>query len=76
MTGEIQLSDRYALNTILYADDWVLMLKSEDELHISAYHLNKIAKKYNSKISISKAKLMGMCSSIKMLKISDRRKNY
>lgn len=54
----------------VYADDQVLISKWEDELQISAHHLNTISKKYNLKISTSKRKEMGMCGSdIRRLKI-------
>jgi len=34
------------VNTILYADDQILMATSEDDLQTMAYHLNLIARKY------------------------------
>jgi hypothetical protein len=44
------------LGTILYADEQVLVFKSEDELQISAHHLHTSAQKYNFKPSASKTK--------------------
>ena len=41
----IQLNNRKLVNTILYADDQILMTTSEDELQTMAYHLNLIARK-------------------------------
>ena len=42
----IQLNNRKLVNTILYADDQILMATSEDYLQTVAYHLNLIARKY------------------------------
>jgi len=39
-----QLNNRKLVNTILYADDQILIATSEDELQRMAYHLNLIAK--------------------------------
>jgi len=36
----IQLNNRKLVNTVLYADDQILMATSEDELQTMAYHLN------------------------------------
>ena len=55
------LNSRKILNTILYADDQILMATSEDELQIMAYHLNRIAGKYKMTISSTKTKAMAMC---------------
>jgi hypothetical protein len=38
------------------------MAKSEAELQIKANELNKFAKKYDMKISLSKTKTTGLCS--------------
>ena len=38
------------VNTILYADDQILMATSEDELQTMAYRLNIIARKYRMTI--------------------------
>ena len=35
---------------MLYADDQMILAKTEDELQIAANTLNKIAQKYNMKI--------------------------
>jgi hypothetical protein len=50
----IQLTNRKKINTILYADDQILMATSEDELQTMAYHLNLIARKYKMNIPTSK----------------------
>src|SRR5215469_14118880 len=39
----LQLSNRKSVNTILYADDQILMATSEEELQTMAYRLNLIA---------------------------------
>jgi hypothetical protein len=45
-----QLNNRRLVNTILYADDQILMATSEDELQTLAYRLNLIARKYKMTI--------------------------
>jgi hypothetical protein len=55
----IQSNNRKSVNTILYADDQILIATSEDELQKMAYHLNLIAGKY--KMTISSTKSMAMC---------------
>ena len=57
----IPLNNRKILNTILYADDQILMATSEDGLQIMAYHLNLIAGKYKMTISGTETKSMTMC---------------
>ena len=56
----IQLNKRKYINTILYADDQILMATSEDDLQTMAYHLNLITRKYMI-ISSIKTKPMAMC---------------
>ena len=56
----VQLNNRKLVNTILYADDQILIATSEDELQIMAYHLNLIARKYKMTISSTKTKSMAM----------------
>jgi hypothetical protein len=56
----IQLNNRELVNTILYADDQILMATSEDDLQIMAYHLNLIRRKYKITISSTKTKSMAM----------------
>ena len=57
----LQLKKRKLVNTILYADDQILMATSEDELQIMSYHLNLISRKYKMTIPNTKAKSMVMC---------------
>ena len=56
----IQLNNRKLVNTILYADDQILMATSEDELQTMAYHLNILTRKYGMTISSTKTKSMAM----------------
>jgi len=49
------------LNTILYADEQILMATSEDELQTMAHQLNLIAIKYKMTISSTKTKSMAVC---------------
>ena len=49
------------MNTILYADEQILMATSEDELQTMAHHLNLIARKYKLTISSTKTKSMAIC---------------
>ena len=46
------------MNTILYADDQILMATSEDDLQTMAHHLKLIARKYKMTISSTKTKSM------------------
>ena len=48
------------MNTILYAEDPILMATSEDDLQTMAHHLNIIARKYKMAISSTKTKSMTM----------------
>ena len=56
----IQLNNRKLVNTILYADDQILMATSEDDLQTMAHHLNLIARKYKMTIYSTKTKSMAM----------------
>jgi uncharacterized protein with PhoU and TrkA domain len=49
------------IQTILYADDQVIIAESEDELQTAANELKKIVKKYDIKISTTKTKTIGLC---------------
>ena len=48
------------MNTILYADDQILIATSEDDLKTMAHHLNLIARKYKMTISGTKTKSMAI----------------
>ena len=46
------------LNTLLFADDHVIIQDSEDKLQKSVHILNQMSKDYNLKISTDKTKIM------------------
>ena len=60
------------LNTLLFADDQVVIQDSEDKLQKSVYILNQMSKDYNLKISTDKTKIMAfkgkhlVCSKIEI----------
>ena len=56
----IQLNNRKLVNTILYADDQILMATSEDDLETKAYRLNLTARKHKMTISSTKTKATAM----------------
>ena len=54
----IQLSNHISVNSIMYADDLVIIQKNEDALQKSIFMLDRVAIKYNLKISTVKTKSM------------------
>lgn len=54
----IKINRERKINILLYADDVVLIQKTENDLQYSLHILNQIAKNYNFKISKSKTKIM------------------
>ena len=56
----IQLNNWKLVNTILHADDQILMATSEDDLPTMAYHLILISRKYKMTISSTKTKALAM----------------
>ena len=54
----IMLKRNLSLNTLLFADDQVIIPDSEDKLHKSVCILNQMSKDYNLKISTDKTKIM------------------
>jgi len=52
------LLKRNYLNTLLFADDQVVIRDSEDKLQKSVYILNQMSKDYTLKISTDKTKIM------------------
>ena len=46
------------LNTLLFADDQIIIQDSEDKLQKSVYILNQMSKDYNLKISTDKTKIV------------------
>lgn len=57
----IEIAENCFLNSILYADDQVLIAETEDELQLNIYKLSKIARYYNCEISTSKTHIMAFC---------------
>ena len=57
----VQLNNRKILNTILYADDQIVMATLEDELQTMAHQQNLIARKYKITMSTTKTKSLAMC---------------
>ena len=69
-----KLNKRKLLNTILYADDHILMATSEDELKTMAYHLKPIARKYKMTISSTKTKSIAIYGNhVQRVKNCDKR---
>ena len=65
------------MNTILYADDQILMATSKVDLQTMAHHLNLIARKYKMTISSTKNKINGNVGEPHTEgKISDRLQYY
>jgi hypothetical protein len=56
----IQLGNNKYINTILFADDQVLLAETEDHLQENVAKLNKILKLYNMRISTNKTKALAM----------------
>jgi len=54
----IMLKRNLYLNTLLFADDQVIIQDSEDKLQKSVYILNQMSKDYNLKISMDITKIM------------------
>jgi hypothetical protein len=63
---QIILAKDLILNTMLFADDQVIMASTEDELQRATYTHNNIAIKYNLKISVNETKAMAMAMKGKM----------
>jgi len=58
LTAGIVLKRNLYPDTLLFADDQVIIQHSEDKLHKSVYTLNKMSKAYNLKISTDITKIM------------------
>jgi hypothetical protein len=54
----IRIQNNTKLNTLLYADDQIIISNSEDNLQRGVYMLNNILKDFKMKISCSKSKTM------------------
>jgi hypothetical protein len=57
----IQISRNKCLNTLLFADDQVIISHSEDKSQKSTHKFNKLINKYGMKISTEKTKTMAFC---------------
>jgi hypothetical protein len=57
----VWLKETAALNTLLFADDQIIIQESGDELQRSIFYLNNICKSHNLKISINKTKTYAKC---------------
>jgi uncharacterized lipoprotein YehR (DUF1307 family) len=56
----IKLTKNTEINTILFADDQILLALNKDDLQRAVTTLNKVIKTYNMKISCNKTKSMAM----------------
>jgi hypothetical protein len=52
--GNIPINRNFNTDTMLYADDQLLITKSESDLQYSVHNINKIAAKYSLEINIEK----------------------
>ncbi|KAJ4427887.1 hypothetical protein ANN_23895 [Periplaneta americana] len=57
-TSGIKITSALTLNTLLYADDQVIISNSEDNLQRGLYTLNEILKDFGMEISAQKSKVM------------------
>jgi hypothetical protein len=53
-----QLTETLNIDTMLFADDQVLLAKSEDDLQYSVHNLNKIASEFSMEINEEKTRVM------------------
>jgi hypothetical protein len=56
--GNIPINRNVNIDTMLVADDQVLLAKSEDDLQYSVHNLNKTASKFSMKINAEKTRVM------------------
>jgi hypothetical protein len=56
--GNIPINRNVNINTMLFADDQVLLAKYEDYLQYSVHNLNKIASKFSMEINAEKTTVM------------------
>jgi hypothetical protein len=56
--GNIPINRNVNIDTMLLADDQVLLAKSEDDLQYSVHNLNKIASQFSMDINEEKTKVM------------------
>jgi hypothetical protein len=58
---KVKICNHKILKTKLYADDQVILAKTEGEMQIAANTLHKTARKYNMTVSNTKTKSMPTC---------------
>jgi hypothetical protein len=58
--NSIQLTSGKSIQTIPHSDDQIIIATSENELQMAVNELNKVAKKYDMKVSTSKTKTTGL----------------
>jgi hypothetical protein len=56
--GNIPINRNANINTMLFADDQILLTKSEDDLQYSVHNLNKIASEFSMEINVEKTSVM------------------
>jgi hypothetical protein len=56
--SSLPINRNLKLNTLLFADYWVILTNSEDELQHFVYNSQNIAKDFNMEISTEKTKIM------------------
>jgi hypothetical protein len=56
--GNIPINRNVNIDTMLFADDQVLLAKSEDDLQYSVHNLNKIASEFSMEINMEKTRVM------------------
>jgi hypothetical protein len=63
------------IQTVMYADNQVIITKTEDELQMAENELNKIIKKYDTKIFSSRTKTIEFCGkNVQRVKTETERK--
>ncbi|KAJ4446628.1 hypothetical protein ANN_13325 [Periplaneta americana] len=58
INGGIHIAPNFAFKTMLFADDQIVVSRTESELQRAVYELQKVCEKYNFRISINKTKTM------------------
>jgi hypothetical protein len=55
--GNIPISKNFNTDTMLYADDQILLTKSEDHLQYSVHNLNNTAEEFSMEVNTAKTKI-------------------
>lgn len=58
INGGIHIAPNFIFKTMLFADDQIVVSRTESELQRAVYELQKVCEKYNFKISLNKTKTM------------------